>query len=257
MMDLDAATTYYFWTVVGTSDGHIDDVNLQVLDADGTTVLATNDNSRAGAHGTYAMYTTTNAISDASIKVVPAIRTMRGSYQLYVSTSEPDLSTPPGGGGGGSDSCQAQGQFSIASDNAYALYINGEYRENVNGGITNVNGCADALNPMGDSYTGCNWQSVDQHNIDLTADSVVLAVDALDAGGTGGWIGTATVNGVEYTTSADWKCISGETHGQDGGWSQVNSDWHGDPAPDGWSMPGFDDSSWPAATEFGANGVGP
>ena len=55
------------------------------------------------------------------------------------------------------------GSFSIASDNAYALYINGEHRSNVNGGRTNVDGCNTARNQFGDPYTGCNWQSVDLH----------------------------------------------------------------------------------------------
>ena len=97
------------------------------------------------------------------------------------------------------------GAFHIASDNAYALYINGEYRENVNGGVTNVNGCDDAVNPAGDAYTGCNWQSIDRHAIDVQDWAVTIAVDALDAGGTGGWIGTANINGVEYNTNSDWK----------------------------------------------------
>ena len=88
-VDLDAGVTYYVYTVIGDSDGHIEDVNLQVLGADGSTVLATNDNSRAGGHGTYAMYTPDTDVSDATILVVPAQRTMRGSYQIFVSTSEP------------------------------------------------------------------------------------------------------------------------------------------------------------------------
>ena len=106
--------------------------------------------------------------------------------------------------------CQKSGDtcvrtFDIASDNAYALYINGEYRENVNGGVTNVDGCDDAVNPVGDAYTGCNWQSIDRHAIDVQDWAVTIAVDALDAGGTGGWIGTANINGVEYNTNSDWK----------------------------------------------------
>ena len=79
-IDLDAGVTYYISTNVGTSDGHIDDVNLQVLGADGSTVLATNDNSIDGAvaHGTYAMYTPDADIIGATILVVPAERSMRG-----------------------------------------------------------------------------------------------------------------------------------------------------------------------------------
>ena len=98
---------------------------------------------------------------------------------------------------------------------------------------------------------------MDLHEISLIATDVVLAVDALDAGGAGGWIGTAVVNGVTYNTNSDWKCISGDTHGQQGGGSNVNAGWHGDPPPAGWSEVGFDDSAWVPATQFGANGVGP
>jgi hypothetical protein len=145
----------------------------------------------------------------------------------------------------------------------YSIYINGEYRSNVNGGVTNVAGCDVALNPSGDLYTGCNWQSVDLHEFDVQDWAVTIAVDALDAGGTGGWIGTAIVNGVEYPTddSGAWKCFGGATNqvGLDGGWSAVNSGWHGDAPPDGWSTSDgtFDDSAWTETTSFGANGVGP
>ena len=37
--DLDASTTYYIWTTVGTNTGHIDDTTLSVFDSDGTTIL--------------------------------------------------------------------------------------------------------------------------------------------------------------------------------------------------------------------------
>eukprot|EP01043_Picozoa_sp_COSAG02_P069848 COSAG02_NODE_12136_length_1591_cov_1.669571_2_plen_432_part_01 len=150
------------------------------------------------------------------------------------------------------------GTFSVASDNSYALYIHGEYQANVNGGRTNVNGCDAATNQFGDPYTGCNWQSVDLHEFSDIAGPLVIAVDALDAGGTGGWIGTAVVNGVEYPTNNRWRCWHGtETPGQNGGWSDVNSGWHGDAPPDGWMDPSFDDSSWPYANSLGANGVSP
>ena len=99
-IDLDAGTTYYFWTVIGTSDGHIDDTNIQLLDADGSTVIAQNDNARTGRHGSYMEYTAPATVQDATVKVLPMQRSMRGSYQLYVSTTQPDLTAappPPGG----------------------------------------------------------------------------------------------------------------------------------------------------------------
>ena len=38
------------------------------------------------------------------------------------------------------------GHFDIASDNAYALYFNGQHRANANGGRANVRGCGAARN---------------------------------------------------------------------------------------------------------------
>ena len=153
------------------------------------------------------------------------------------------------------------GSFSIAVDNAYALYINGQYQSNVNGGATNVAGCDQATNPSGDPYTGCNWQSIDLHEFNNIPGPVTFAVDALDAGGIGGWIGTAVVNGVTYdsTPNSAWRCTSGDpaAHGQDGGWSQVNPGWHGDPPPYGWARSHFDDSDWRPPTSIGAYDSGP
>jgi hypothetical protein len=160
------------------------------------------------------------------------------------------MAVPAGGG--------CSGSFSVASDNAYALYINGDYQANVNGGRTNVANCDTATNQFGDPYTGCNWQSVDLHEFSSLPGPLTIGVDALDAGGTGGWIGTAVVNGVEVPTNDRWRCFHGEeTAGQNGGWSDVNAGWHGDAPPDGWMMPDFDDSAWPYANSLGANGVGP
>lgn len=129
------------------------------------------------------------------------------------------------------DSGACTGSFSIASDNSYALYIQGQYQANVNGGRTNVDGCDASTNQFGDPYTGCNWQSVDLHEFAGIQGPLVIAVDALDAGGAGGWIGTAVVNGVEYPTNDRWRCWHGSEVGQSGGWSNVNSDWHGEALP--------------------------
>ena len=120
------------------------------------------------------------------------------------------------------------GSFSVASDNAYALYINGAYQSNVNGGRTNI--ACPAANEFGDPYTGCNWQSVDLHEFTDVRGPLTLAVDALDLGGTGGWIGTAVVNGVTYPTNAGWRCFH-----------------DGNTPADGWMMPDFVDSDWPSA----------
>ena len=157
------------------------------------------------------------------------------SEEHFVCEMPPGTSCAPAPAPTGAISCS--GTFSIASDNAYALYVNGNYRGNVNGGRTNI-ACPDA-NGFGDPYTGCNWQSVDQHTI-RESGPLVLAVDALDGGGTGGWVGTAVVYGVEYPTNSGWRCF------------------HSTTAPDaGWMMADFVDVGWPAAFEYGFNGVAP
>ena len=47
-----------------------------------------------------------------------------------------------------------------------------------------------------------------------------------------------------------------ENDGEDGGWSQVNDSWHGDPPPAGWVDHdlNFENSTWQSASEFGLNG---
>eukprot|EP01050_Picozoa_sp_SAG11_P005907 SAG11_NODE_435_length_9493_cov_21.529806_2_plen_952_part_00 len=94
-IDLTGGVTYYIYTVVGTSEGHIDDTSLKLLDSDGTTVLASNDNSRSGNHGSYLEYTPDSDVHDATILVLAGHRTDRGSYRLYITTTQPDLTAPP------------------------------------------------------------------------------------------------------------------------------------------------------------------
>ena len=56
------------------------------------------------------------------------------------------------------------------------------------------------------------------------------------------------------------RCLpGGENDGQDGGWSQVNNGWHGDPPPAGWADHdlNFENSTWQSASDFGLDGVGP
>ena len=47
-----------------------------------------------------------------------------------------------------------------------------------------------------------------------------------------------------------------ENDGQEGGWSQVNDGWHGDPPPASWVDYdlNFGNSTWQLASEFGLNG---
>ena len=95
-IDLEAGTTYYIWTNImdGTSH-HIQDTTLTLFDADGTTVLAQNDDGPAGAVNSYIEYTPTAAIDSATILVAPKTRQDRGTFQLQVSTTQPDLTIRP------------------------------------------------------------------------------------------------------------------------------------------------------------------
>ena len=120
-----------------------------------------------------------------------------------------------------------------------------------------------AVNHAGDMYTGCNWQSVDLFKFALSGPTVVVGVDALDAGGIGAMIATVRIDGdqsQEIPTSSDrWKCWEGGGHGGDDAtdWSQVSDTWRGMDGPNGWELPGFDDSSWERASSHGANGASP
>ena len=72
-------------------------------------------------------------------------------------------------------------------------------------------------------------------------------------------IATVRIDGtgeVIPTSSDRWKCWEGGGHGEGGG-SEVDSQWHGVDGPNGWELPGFDDSSWEGASSLGANGVPP
>lgn len=131
----------------------------------------------------------------------------------------------------------------------------------------NVAGCegdgvgGNAVNHAGDVYTGCNWQSVDLIDFAVPAGEAVIGVDALDAGGTGAMIATVRVDGGDvYPSSSErWRCWEGGGHGGDDGadWSQVSNTWHGTDGPNGWELPGFDDTAWESAHSRGLNGVGP
>ena len=156
------------------------------------------------------------------------------------------------------------GSVSLAVDNAYVLYINGHAQPPKHSNF-NVQGCeqtalvAGAVNHAGDHYTGCNWQSIDLFDFAVPGPRMVVGIDALDAGGVGGLIATVNITGgAHYPSNAGWKCWEGgdEAHGEGGG-SVVDTAWHGIDGPNGWELPGYDDSAWENAKSLGANGVGP
>ena len=47
-IDFTAGQTYYIWTNIGDAPGHISDTTMTLFDADGTTVLAQNDDGPVG-----------------------------------------------------------------------------------------------------------------------------------------------------------------------------------------------------------------
>ncbi|KAJ7733272.1 lectin [Mycena olivaceomarginata] len=114
----------------------------------------------------------------------------------------------------------------IAVDNEYSLYVNGVL--------------------VG---SGNNFQVAQQYTVNLSpAPNVVFAVYAVN---------TLTVNNpagilaaIEIN-SAECNCTSGAFVLTDGSWKSNTG------TPIGFQLPGFDDSSWPAATAEGAYGVAP
>ena len=95
-IDLEAGTTYYIWTNImdGTSH-HIQDTTLTLFDSDGTTVLAQNDDGPAGSVNSYIEFTPTASVQAATILVAPKTRQDRGTFQLQVSLTQPDLTVRP------------------------------------------------------------------------------------------------------------------------------------------------------------------
>ena len=79
LTDFDAGTTYYIWTNIGDAPGHIDDTTLTLFDADGTTVLAQNDDGPVGPVNSYIEFTPAAAIAAATIQVNPKSRRSRGT----------------------------------------------------------------------------------------------------------------------------------------------------------------------------------
>ena len=91
-IDLEAGTTYYIWTNIndGTTH-HVQDTTMTLFDADGTTALAQNDDGPFGPVNSYIEYTATASVNGATILVAPKTRFDRGTFQLQVSLTEPDL----------------------------------------------------------------------------------------------------------------------------------------------------------------------
>ncbi|KAF7353670.1 hypothetical protein MVEN_01051900 [Mycena venus] len=115
----------------------------------------------------------------------------------------------------------------ITADNEYSLYVNGVL--------------------IG---SGNNFQVAQEYTVTLSpAPSVVFAVYAVN---------TLTVNNpagllasIEINSRGECNCTSGSYLLTDGAWKSNTG------TPIGFQLPGFDDSSWPAATTEGVYGVAP
>ena len=88
--------SYYIWTNTGDGAGHIDDTTLTLFDSDGTTVLAQNDDGPAGPVNSYIEFTPAAPIRAATIQVNPKSRRSRGTFQLQISLTRPDLTDRSG-----------------------------------------------------------------------------------------------------------------------------------------------------------------
>jgi hypothetical protein len=86
--------------------------------------------------------------------------------------------------------------------------------------------------------TGNNWQSAQRYqNTPLQVGRNVVAVKGIDAGGVAALLVELVVDGQRIGSSTAWKVSLA--------------------APADWRDPGFDDSAWVAATDYGAYGISP
>ncbi len=85
--------------------------------------------------------------------------------------------------------------------------------------------------------SGNNWTQADRYTLSLPAGKNVIAVKGIDAGGVAALIAELTWTGQRRISNGAWKVAK--------------------TAPTGWQQVNFDDSSWAAATEYGAYGVAP
>ena len=141
---------------------------MTLFDADGTTVLAQNDDGPVGAVNSYIEYTPTANVIGATILVAPKTRQDRGTFQLQVSVTEPDLTIrpppptpiPTSGGGGGT------GSYSFC----FGAYNDATTIEDFEstGSVTLPNGWA-AVDDTPVSEAG-NWYLVDNNGVDMQND---------------------------------------------------------------------------------------
>ncbi|KAF7353672.1 hypothetical protein MVEN_01052100 [Mycena venus] len=117
----------------------------------------------------------------------------------------------------------------MVADDAYSLYVNGIL--------------------VG---SGNNWQVAQKYTVTLLpARSVVFAVYASNAGtvnNPAGLLAAIEINSAQCNCTS---CTSGAYLITDGSWKANTG------TPVGFQLPGFDDSSWPAATGEGVYGVAP
>ncbi|KAJ7090332.1 lectin [Mycena belliarum] len=113
----------------------------------------------------------------------------------------------------------------ITVDDQYSLYINGIL--------------------VG---SGATWPVAQTYTVNLTpAPNVVFAVYAVNGGGPAGLLATMEIT----TAKQGYDCSSGAILVTDGRWKSNSG------TPIGFQLAGYDDSSWPAATVEGPEGIPP
>ena len=87
-IDFTAGQTYYIWTNIGDGvAGHVSDTTMTLFDADGTTMLAQNDDGPVGPVNSYIEFTPAADISAATILVAAKTRQDRGASTQTISTA--------------------------------------------------------------------------------------------------------------------------------------------------------------------------
>jgi hypothetical protein len=87
--DLVKGKTYYFWTSIGGSKGHIQDTIMTLYGSDGKSVLKKNDDGPQGKQNSYFSFTPAASIKDATILITPKSRKDRGSFEMTMRTTKP------------------------------------------------------------------------------------------------------------------------------------------------------------------------
>jgi hypothetical protein len=183
--------------------------------------------------------------------------TIGGLAQAVLDDTEADtvVSEPPAGGGGLFLQDAGASTSESITEGSRRLQGANSHRDILDGNTAQVTIVAD------DSHTSfCNgqlmgsaasWNTPNTWPCSSTDGTYVVAVDAQDGeiavgSGIGGIMASIIVDdGRELNSGPTWRCWVPDGHAEEIG--------NGEPPPEGWNQPGFDDSSWPKAVSYGLN----